>query len=104
VEAKRALDWTTEAKIVPPPRRTDIVEEELDGEVLLFDPQSGDTHRLNQTAFAVWQKCNGLTTTEEIAAELTCGYEVEFETALDHVEELVGLFAQSRLLDASGER
>lgn len=95
--------WTTDVPILPPPRRKDIVEEELDGELILFDPQGGDTYRLNRTAVAVWRRCNGRATTREIAERLTHVYEVEFETAHDHVEQLVTRFGQSRLLDLSGD-
>ncbi|MFQ5810909.1 MAG: PqqD family protein [Armatimonadota bacterium] len=100
----RAGDWATDATIVPPPRRNDVIEEELDGEAVLFDPRSGNTYRLNQTAFAVWRQCNGLASTREIAEQLTQAYEVELEAALDHVEQLVALFGQSKLLDVPSER
>jgi len=103
VKALRAPDWTTEATIVPPPRRTDIVEEELDGEVVLFDLRSGSTYQLNETALAVWRNCDGHVSTREIAEQLAQAYEVEFETALDHVEQLVALLGQSALLDVSGD-
>ena len=103
MKAIRARHWTTDATILSPPRREDIVEEELDGELILFDPQGGDTYRLNQTAVAVWRRCNGRATTREIAERLTHMYEVEFETAHDHVEQLVTRLGQSRLLDLSGD-
>jgi PqqD family protein of HPr-rel-A system len=96
--------WATEATILPPPRRADVIEEELDGELVLFDPQSGNTYRLNQTAVAVWRRCDGRATTGEIAEQLSRAYDVEFEAALDDVEQLVTLFGQSRLLDLSGDQ
>ena len=95
--------WTTDATIRPPPRREDILAEELDGELVLFDPQSGDTYRLNQTAATVWQRCDGQATTRAIAEQLTQAYDVELEAALDDVEQLVTRFAQSRLLDLSSD-
>lgn len=98
-----ARHWTTQATIVLPPRRNDIVAEELDGEVILFDPQSGNTYRLNQTAFAVWRACNGRATAREIAAQLMQAYEVDLTTVLDHVEQTVALFAQSQLFRASSD-
>jgi PqqD family protein of HPr-rel-A system len=101
MKAMCARHWTTEAMILSPPRRRDIIEEELDGEVILFDPQSGNTYRLNQTASAVWRRCDRPVTTRELAEELTQAYDVELETALDDVEQLVAFFGQSRLLDLS---
>jgi hypothetical protein len=99
----RTRNWTTDATILAPPRRADVVEEELDGEVLLFDPRGGNTYRLNQTALAVWRRCDGRTTTEEIAEQFTQAYEVEFETAHDDVEQLVAFFGQAGLLELAGE-
>ncbi|MHC4063162.1 MAG: PqqD family protein [Planctomycetota bacterium] len=96
-----ATDWTTrQAAIVAPPRRPDVVEEEMDGEAVLFDPRSGATYRLNQTALATWRRCDGRTTTRRIAGEMTATYDVDFETALDDVEQLVLLFAESQLFDS----
>jgi hypothetical protein len=96
-----ARHWTTEATIIPPPRRADVIEEELDGEVVLFDPRGGSTYRLNQTAVGIWRECDGRVSTREIAEQLTQGYDVEFEIALDHVEQVVALLGQSMLLDMS---
>lgn len=93
--------WTTrEALITVPRRRDDVVMEELDGEAILSDPTDGAAHRLNQTALAVWAKLDGSTTTRQIAENLTQTYEVEFEDALDHVEELLVLFAELKLLES----
>ncbi len=96
--------WTTDATIIPPPPCRDVIEEELDEEVVLYDPRNGATYRLNQTAFTVWRKCNGQLSTREIARQMTQIYEVEFETVLDHVEQVVALFGQSMLLDVSSDR
>ncbi len=94
-------NWTTrEALITVPRRRDDVLVEELDGEAILSDPTDGAAHRLNQTALAVWNKLDGAATTREIAEGLTQTYEVEFEDALDHVEELLVLFAELNLLES----
>ncbi len=92
--------WTSrDAVIVAPRRRDDLIPEELDGEVFLFDPQDGATHRLNPTALAVWRRCDGQTTTRQIAEQLTHTYDVGFDTALDHVDQLVASFAELRMLE-----
>lgn len=71
--------------------------EELDGEVLFTDPANGHTYHLNHTAFAVWKRCDGRMTTRQIAAVLTTEYEVDFDTALDDIEQLVVFFARNGL-------
>lgn len=103
VKTSGARHWAMEAKIIPPPRRSDLIEEELDGEVILFDPRNGSTHRLNQTAFAVWRKCDGHRSAQQIAEQLTHAYGVRFDTALDHVEQLVARFGQLKLFDEPSE-
>jgi len=55
---------------------------------------------MNQTALAVWRSCDGSKTTRQIARRLTEQYEVTRERALDHVEQLLVLFAEGQLLDS----
>jgi len=52
-----------------PPRRNDIFSRELDGELVLFDPLTNVTHRLNQTAAFVYLCCDGQRTLHDVAAE-----------------------------------
>lgn len=95
--------WTMQDTIVVPPRRKGVREHELDGEALLFDPRTRKTYLLNKTAFAVWRHCDGQATARQIANEQSEDYEVQFEAALDHVEQLVTLFADSELLDLGND-
>ena len=88
---------------VPPSRRDDIIEEELDGEAILVDPRDGNSHRLNATSLAVLKWCDGLSTTQQIARRLTESYDVALDDALDHVNQLVALFAELQLLDTCSE-
>ncbi len=82
-----------------PRRRDDLVLDELDAEASVFDPRSGNTYHLNQTAHIVWMRCDGFTTPRQIAREMTKTYEVTSQIALDHVEQLVSMFAASGLLE-----
>ena len=94
--------WTCcAAHIIAPARRADLNESELDGEGLLYDEGTGQTHRLNQTALAVWRLCDGQRTTREIAEALTDIYEVEFDRALDHVEQILVRLAEAGLLNTA---
>ncbi len=90
--------WTSrEAEIVAPLRRDDVAVAEIDGEVVFADPDNGHTYHLNETAFAVWKRCNGRATTLQIAVALTAEYDVDFDRALDDVEQLVVFFARNAL-------
>ena len=83
-----------------PLRRTDVTEHELDGELLIFDPVTSDTHRLNDTALFIWQSCDGTRDVGQVASALAAAYDVSADEAHGHVERLLnelsdkGLFAK----------
>ena len=86
-----------------PTRREDVTVHELDGEGLVFDARSGDTHRLNTTALFIWTACDGRCEVRDLAGELMKFYDVAFDSALEHVERTLHEF-QERSLLAGGER
>ena len=91
--------WTgCDAEIVLPPHRADVIEDVMGDEAILFDPLTGSTHRLNETALLVWRLCDGETTTRQIAQHLTDAYDVGFNTALDHIEQILVVLTDARLL------
>ena len=96
--------WTARDLFTPPPRRTDLSVEILDGEAILYDPVIDQTHRLSQGALNVWQQCDGNKTTQALAHGQTEIFDTDFETALDHVEQLVAVFAEAGLLNLKDER
>ena len=53
-----------------PARSDQFVLEELDGDLLLFNPQNGRLLELNSTAALVWQLCDGARSVAEIEALL----------------------------------
>jgi len=92
----RQAHWTSrEASIAAPRRRPDIIEDGLDNEAILLDRQNGNTYRLNQTALEIWRRCDGCTTTRTIARRMAEVYEVDFDTALAHVEQVIAKFVES---------
>ena len=91
--------WTSRnATIVVPPRREDVVVHEHDDEVVISLVPDGSTFHLNPTAGLVWQRCDGRSTTREIAQQLADDYDVTFDEALNDVEELVLWLVESTLL------
>jgi PqqD family protein of HPr-rel-A system len=81
------------------PIRVDTVNvHELDGEALLFDPSTGDTHRLNETALFIWSRCDGSHGVAGIASALADAYEVSEDEARDHVQRIVQDFDERGLL------
>ncbi len=93
-------NWTARlATIIAPRRRTDLVEEVLNNEVILSDPCSGHIHLLNKTAVAVWHLCDGEATTRQIAARMAETWDVDTEDALDYVDQLVARFAEMQIAE-----
>lgn len=83
---------------VRPRRRDDVTVHELDGEALVFDASTGDTHRLNRTALFIWQRCDGKQDARQITEQLTGHYDVSPESALEHVERTFGEFLERGLV------
>jgi len=97
--ASESLPWFDPcAPIVVPPRREDMIERILDNELMLVDPQSGATFRLNDTASFVWQACDSNTTLPSIIRQYSLTYNIDESQAADDVEQLVGFFACNGLL------
>ena len=100
----QAQPWTTaRTPVIAPPRRRDIIVEQMEGEASLFDPLNNHTHHLNETAYAIWQQCDGQRTNIDMAGALTEHYEVNLQTVLEDVDQLVVRFVESGLLRRSTE-
>ena len=65
-----------------PTKQDRLIVNELDDEVLLFDPEGDVVHRLNVSASLIWHQCDGRRSLADIAQELTEQYDVEFDQAL----------------------
>ena len=83
---------------VRPLRRADVTVHELDGEALVFDASTGDTHRLNGTALFIWQQCDGRRDPRQVTEQLTERYDVSPESARQHVERTFGEFLERGLV------
>jgi Coenzyme PQQ synthesis protein D (PqqD) len=62
------------ADVDVPDRRADVEWVELDGEAVLYDPQSHVVHRLNAGAASVWAACDGTASQRRIARDLEKTY------------------------------
>ncbi len=90
--------WTSRA-ITITQRRSDIRIYQIDGEAVLFDPKTHTILQLNLTALAIFRRCDGKTTMRQVAESLAYSYNVTFDNAHNQVEQVVSLFASSKLLD-----
>ena len=89
---------TDVASSARPLRRADVILHELDDEALIFDAASSDTHRLNGTAYFIWQCCDGTHDLAAIARSVSEAFEVSAESALTHVREMIELLQERSLL------
>lgn len=55
-------------------RNPDVLQQELDGELLLLLPQGSEVLHLNDSASALWRALNEPRTLDEVAALLAEGY------------------------------
>ena len=51
----------------PTARRTGVLTEDVGDEVVVFDRETGNAHRLNRAATFVWRRCDGRTPVSEPA-------------------------------------
>jgi hypothetical protein len=93
--------WAALAPLGLPLRRHDVEEQELQAEAILFDPATGNSYLLNDTALDVWRHCDGSSTSYDVAHKQSDAFEVDFETVLDHVEQVIALFAESGLFEGT---
>ena len=97
---RRNGDNADDSATARPVRRLDVSVQELDGEALIYDPATADTHRLNRTAYLIWCGCDGRSATADLAARLTEAYDVERQEATQHAQRMVDELIQRGLVFA----
>jgi len=82
---------------MPQARRTGLIIQEVDGEILIYDQNTNKAHCLNQTAAKVWKYCDGETTLAEACTALSS----DLDTAVDEklVWYAVDQFSKDNLLE-----
>ena len=80
------------AAINKPVRNPEYRLEEMDNEVLLFNPQDLLVLYLNESASIIWQLCDGQRTIHQIAELITGAYPEAAASILADVEETIKLF------------
>jgi hypothetical protein len=86
-----------------PSRRKDVICRELDDEVILFDPLTNVTHRLNQTASMVYLSCDGLTPPDKIVQFYQETFGVPTNISQRDVAEILSSLEKLTLLNDQGE-
>jgi len=79
-------------------RRDEVYCHELDDEAVLYDDAGNTTIRLNRTAYALWQCCDGRTTPTDMARALSRTFDVSDDTARVDVAGFIAEMTENGLL------
>jgi hypothetical protein len=82
---------------MPQARRSGLIIQEVDSEILIYDQETDKAHCLNQTAAKVWKYCDGETTLLDACSALSSELETEVDQKL--VWYAVDQFSKDNLLE-----
>ena len=82
---------------MPQARRSGLIIQEVDSEILIYDQETNRAHCLNPTAAKVWNYCDGETTLAEACSALSRDLETPVDEKL--VWYAVDQFAKDNLLE-----
>ena len=82
-------------------RNTTILWRELDGEAVLLSPSAGSSYNLNQVGTFIWKMLDGKHSSQDIATAICQAYEIEYEQALQDVENILVELRDNDLLSES---
>ncbi len=77
-------------------RKRGVSETPFPEGLLLYDPETGKSFVLNETAAFIWERADS--DPEAIARALATEYEVSFEEALEDVREVIGRLREEGFL------
>ena len=83
-----------------PQRRERVLAEQVDGETVLLDLDSGMYFGLNDVGARIWELCDGTRTVSEIVASISDEYDAPEEVIRSDVQELLGTLSAEQLLAA----
>jgi PqqD family protein of HPr-rel-A system len=81
-----------------PAPRLELVSYELDDDLMVFDPVTGQAHFLNPTAASIWQMLDGAQTVAGLARAIGDAYKIPYGTALADVRGTLAGLAEAGLL------
>ncbi len=85
-----------ENRLKPKCRQSDVVVQFLENEVLIYDLLANKAYCLNETAAAVWKKCNGNKSISDITNELRS--EIDSSIKTDFVLLAIEQFRKDKLI------
>jgi hypothetical protein len=83
-------------------RRSDVTARVVADECVLLDRDAGLIHQFNVTASFIWDRCDGWSTVDEIAARMAERFDVDPGVARVDVAAVVRQLLDLNLLDTNG--
>jgi hypothetical protein len=83
-----------------PRRRDDLAWRDIDGRVVIVDASDSQLHDLSDVATFYWLLMDGTHSLDDLLAAAMVEFDVDAATARPDLEELVGVLATKRLLEA----
>ena len=83
-------------------RQGDVTARVVGDECVLLDRDAGLVHQFNVTASFVWDRCEGWSTVDDIAARMAERFDVDPGVARVDVAAVVRQLLDLKLLDANG--
>jgi len=80
-------------------KRVGVKSWEIEGEAVLYDPDSGMGHVLNSTALRIWALCDSRNTTADIERALVADYPEQQTTIRHDVDMAVRQLANLGLIE-----
>lgn len=82
-----------------PKRRTDVVVRSTPNQQAVYDPVTDTLHRLNSTAMAIWQACDGETSLNELVEAVAMLTDTAIEEANGLVSSAIDELTAAGLLE-----
>jgi len=78
--------------------REDVAWRQIEEEVIIVDGRYDKVHTLNPVATVIWNRIQEGITFGDLTAELLAEFDIDSETLLQDVKELIGQFHSCKLL------
>ncbi len=80
-------------------KNADLVEQFVDGELVVLDQKSGQIHQFNATASEIWACLDGKTTTDSVIEHIASHYDIDRDIAKKDVESTLHQLHEQKLIE-----
>ncbi len=75
-----------------------LVEQVVDGELVVLDQESGQIHQFNATANEIWTCLDGETTIDDVSKHISEHYDIDLDVARKDVESTLQRLQEQNLI------